>query len=206
MNRKNYFKINFAIILALNFKRFKEGNVKVLVPILSGFEEIELVSIVDILCRAGISSVLAGRESAVRGAHNIILQSDYDLGAVNLAEFSAIALAGGYEGMQNLCNDDFVIKALQELNAQGKLVAAICASPIVLGKAGVLKNKFTCYPSCENAIDSSAKYCVERVVVDENIITANGPASATLFALAIVEYLLGKEKRDEIAKELLLDS
>lgn len=179
---------------------------KVLVPILSGFEEIELISIVDILRRAGISVVLAGRESAVRGAHNIILQSDCDLDLLNVADFSAIALAGGYEGMQNLCNDDFVIKALQDLNAQGKLVSAICASPIVLGKAGVLKNKFSCYPSCENAIDSSAKYCAERVIVDENIITANGPASAPIFALTIVEYLIGKEKRDEIAKELLLDS
>ena len=179
---------------------------KVLVPILSGFEEIELVSIVDILRRAGLKAVLAGREKAVRGAHNIILQSDCDLDSLNIAEFSAIALAGGYEGMQNLCNDDFVIKSLQELNAQGKLVSAICASPIVLGKAGVLKNKFSCYPSCENAIESSAKYCTEKVIVDENIITANGPASATLFALAIVEYLLGREKRDEVAKELLLDS
>ena len=179
---------------------------KVLVPILSGFEEIELVSIVDILRRAGLEVALAGRSESVRGAHNIILQSDCDLSAVNLAEFGAIALAGGYDGMMNLCKDDFVINALQELNAQGKLVSAICASPIVLGKAGVLKNKFACYPSCENAIDSNAKYCAERVIVDENIITANGPASATLFALAIVEYLLGKAKRDEIAKELLLDS
>ncbi|MGX2983279.1 DJ-1 family glyoxalase III [Helicobacter sp. 23-1045] len=178
---------------------------KVLVPILRGFEEIELVSIVDILRRSGLCVVLAGREKSVCGAHNIILQSECDLSAVNLAEFSAIALAGGYDGMQNLCNDNFVIKALQELNAQGKLVSAICASPIVLGKAGVLKNKFTCYPSCENAISSSAKYCAERVVIDENIITANGPTSATLFALAIVEYLLGREVRDKIAKELLLD-
>lgn len=179
---------------------------KVLVPILQGFEEIELVSIVDILRRAGISVVLAGREKAVRGAHNIVLQSDCDLRAVNLIEFSAIALAGGSEGMQNLCNDDFVIKALQELNTQGKLVSAICASPIVLGKADVLKNKFACYPSCENSIDSYAKYYDERVIIDENIITANGPASAFLFALAIVEYLLGRQKRDEVAKELLLDS
>lgn len=178
---------------------------KVLVPMLQGFEEIELVSIVDILRRAGLSVVLAGRDECVRGAHNITLKAECKLDSLNIGEFSAIALAGGYEGMQNLCKDDFVIKALQDLNASGKLVAAICASPIVLGKANVLKNKFSCYPSCENAIDSSAKYCAEKVVVDENIITANGPASAPLFALAIVEYLLGKNKRDEIAKELLLD-
>lgn len=178
---------------------------KVLVPILQGFEEIELVSIVDILRRAGISVALAGRDEYVCGAHNIVLQSECDLDKINIAEFSAIALAGGYEGMQNLCKDSFVIKALQDLNASGKLVAAICASPIVLGKANVLKNKFSCYPSCENAIDSSAKYCAEKVVVDENIITANGPASAPLFALAIVEYLLGRNKRDEVVKGLLLD-
>ena len=178
---------------------------KVLVPILQGFEEIELVSIVDILRRAGLIVVLAGRNKSVIGAHNIILKSDCDLSEINVSEFSAIALAGGYNGMINLCNDDFVIKTVQEINAQGRLVAAICASPIVLGKAGVLKNKFSCYPNCENSIESSAKYCAEKVVIDENIITANGPASAALFALAIVEYLLGREKRDEVAKELLLD-
>ncbi len=178
---------------------------KVLVPILQGFEEIELVSIVDILRRAGLIVVLAGRNKSVIGAHNITLKSECDLSEINVSEFSAIALAGGYDGMINLCNDDFAIKIVQEINAQGRLVAAICASPIVLGKAGVLKNKFSCYPSCENSIESSAKYCAEKVVIDENIITANGPASATLFALAIVEYLLGREKRDEVAKELLLD-
>lgn len=178
---------------------------KVLVPMLQGFEEIELVSIVDILRRAGLSVALAGRDEYVRGAHNIALKAECKLDSLDTSEFSAIALAGGYEGMQNLCKDDFVIKALQDLNASGKLVAAICASPIVLGKANVLKNKFSCYPSCEDSITSSAKYCAEKVVVDENIITANGPASAPLFALAIVEYLLGKNKRDEIAKELLLD-
>lgn len=182
-----------------------DSTPKVLVPILQGFEEIELVSIVDILRRAGLNVALAGRDDLVSGAHNITLKAECRLDSLNISEFSAIALAGGYEGMQNLCKDSFVIKALQDLNANGKLVAAICASPIVLGKAGVLKNKFTCYPSCENSIDSKAKYHIEKVVVDENIITANGPASAPLFALAIVEYLLGKNKRNEIAKELLLD-
>ena len=178
---------------------------KVLVPILQGFEEIELVSIVDILRRAGLTVALAGRSESVIGSHNITLKSECKLGEINVSEFSAIALAGGSEGMKNLCNDDFVIKAVQEINAQGRLVAAICASPIVLGKAGVLKNKFSCYPSCEREIDSNAKYCAERVIVDENIITANGPASAALFALSIVEYMLGREKHDEVARELLLD-
>lgn len=179
---------------------------KVLVPMLQGFEEIELVSVVDILRRAGISVALAGRDECVRGAHNIALKAECKLDSLNVSEFSAIALVGGSRDMMNLRKDDFVIKALQEISAQGKLVAAICAAPIVLGKAGVLKNKFSCYPSCEDLVDSSAKYCAEKVVVDENIITANGPASASLFALAIVEYLLGRDKRDEVAKELLLDS
>lgn len=179
---------------------------RVLVPMLQGFEEIELVSVVDILRRAGISVVLAGRDECVCGAHNIALKAECKLDSLNASEFSAIALVGGSRDMMNLRKDDFVIKALQDLNAQGSLVAAICAAPIVLGKAGVLKNKFSCYPSCENAIDSNAKYCAEKVVVDENIITANGPASAPIFALAIVEYLLGRDKRDEVAKELLLDS
>lgn len=178
---------------------------KVLVPVMQGFEEIELVSIVDILRRAGISVALAGRDDLVNGAHNIALKIECKFDSLNMSEFSAIALAGGYDGMLNLCNDSFVIGALQDLNAKNKLIAAICASPIVLSRAGVLKNRYTCYPSCEDSITSSAKYCKEKVVIDGNTITANGPATAPLFALAIVEYLLGRDKRKKIAKDLLLD-
>lgn len=181
---------------------------KVLVPILEGFEEIELVSIVDILRRGELEVILAGRKKTTLGAHKIAISCDIDLGEISrelLREFSAIALAGGYDGMMNLCNDSFVISALQDLNAQGKLIAAICASPIVLNKAGVLKNRYTCYPSCEDSITSSAKYCKEKVVIDGNIITANGPATAPKFALEILRYLKGDKMHDKIARELLAD-
>lgn len=180
-------------------------DVMILVPMLDGFEEIELVSIVDILRRAGIKAIMASHSEIVAGTHNIYLKADCKISDIKLDDFSGIALAGGYNGMLNLCNDNFVIKALQKLNAENKLVAAICASPIVLGKAGVLKNRFACYPSCEDSILSNATYCKESVVIDENIITADGPASASKFALEIVRYLLGDEKRDEVAKGLLAD-
>lgn len=178
---------------------------KALVPMMEGFEEIELVSIVDILRRANIEAALVSHSDFVAGAHNIILKADCKFSNIVAENFNAIILAGGYNGMLNLCKDDFVIKLLQDFNAKNKLVAAICASPIVLGKAGVLKNRFSCYPSCEDSISSNALYCKEKVIVDDNIITANGPASATIFALEIVKYLLGDEKRNEIAKDLLFD-
>lgn len=179
-------------------------DLRVLVPMFEGFEEIELVSIVDILRRANIKTILASHSDFVAGTHNITIKADCNLSEIDTKQFSAIILAGGYNGMLNLCNDSFIIKTLQEFNASNKLIAAICASPIVLDKAGVLKNKFSCYPSCKDSITSNALYCEKDVVVDENIITANGPISAMIFALEIIKYLLNDEASFSVAKDLLL--
>ena len=179
----------------------------VLVPIMQGFEEIELVSIVDTLRRAGINVIVARDSNIddenVSGSHHITIKSMCKISQVDIESLDGIALAGGFEGMLNLKNSKEVLEILQILDKKNRLVSAICASPIVLGKAGVLKHRFTCYPSCEDEITSEARYTKEAVCIDENIITANGPASGIPFALAITEKLMGKEKYDEVKSAML---
>lgn len=154
---------------------------KVLVPLANGFEEIEFVSIVDTLRRAQIEVLIAGvsdedsasgagasASSASRsytGAHGIAISADTMLDSLDssvLAGFDGVALAGGWQGMLNLKASQKLREILREFKAGGKLVSAICASPIVLDAAGVLGGKFACYPSCEKfayedtSADSSA--------------------------------------------------
>lgn len=116
----------------------------VMVPIARGFEEIELVSVVDILRRAGVRVVLASLDSHKRvlGAHNIVIEADNALPEFDSEDFDAIILVGGYNGMQNLANNELVTLWLKQFENSQKLIAAICASPIVLDKAGVLKGDF----------------------------------------------------------------
>lgn len=179
----------------------------ILVPIMQGFEELELISIIDLLKRAKINVILARDSSSddelVAGAHNISIKSECKISKVDINTLDGIALAGGYQGMLNLKNSKEVINILQVLDKQNKLVSAICASPIALDEAGVLKDTFTCYPGCESQIKSTAKYTKQAVCIDKNIITANGPASGILFGLEIIKKLLGKEKYDEIKAEVL---
>lgn len=179
----------------------------ILVPIMNGFEEIELVSITDTLRRAEINVILARDSSSnnelVSGAHNILIHSECKISEVDINNINGISLAGGYNGMLNLKNNKEVISIIKTLNNQNKLISAICASPIVLDKARVLKNKFTCYPGCENQINSKAKYVKQNICIDENIITANGPANSVLFGLEIIKKMLGEEKYNDIKNEML---
>lgn len=165
---------------------------RILVPLAQGFEEAEFIGIVDVLRRAGIEVLIAGLQGScnVRGANNIEIKADIALSDIDSKTLDGIALAGGFEGMQNLSNNEKVLQIIQELHAKGKIVAAICASPIVLNKAGVLSSEFTCYPGCEEGIVATRLH--EAVVVRDNIITSAGPATAILFGLAIVRELMGE--------------
>ncbi|TKX28657.1 DJ-1 family protein [Campylobacter sp. MIT 12-5580] len=177
----------------------------VLVPIAKGFEEIELVSIVDILRRAGIKVCLASlnNEKLVLGAHNISIEAEANLEELDFLEFDAIALAGGLDGMLNLKADTRLLKGIQAMYEANKLVSAICASPVVLASAGVLKGDFTCYIGFEK--DINANYQKKAVVVDKNIITAAGPAYAAQFALELVRYLCGEASYKSVSEGLLLN-
>lgn len=170
----------------------------ILVPIAQGFEEIELVSIIDTLRRAELNVIVASLDSQklIKGGHQIFIQADATLSEIDVPSLQAIVLAGGLEGMHNLASSPKIIEIIQTLHSRKSLVCAICASPIVLDKAGVIKGDFTCYPGCEENI--KAHRLDVAVVKNENIITSVGPATAILFALEIIKELCGAQKAQSL--------
>ncbi|MGM0420335.1 MAG: DJ-1 family glyoxalase III [Bacillota bacterium] len=179
---------------------------KIIVPLARGFEEIEAITIIDILRRAGVHVVVAGlNETTVKGDHGLTIDADQRLKNINWRVFDGIILPGGMPGAENLRRDKTILSLVQEFAAQDKLVGAICAAPIVLKGAGVLEGKsLTSYPDFVQEF-VSYNYLEDTVVQDGNIITSRGPATAMEFALTAVEFLLGGEKRDKLAKEVLFE-
>lgn len=177
---------------------------KVLVPLAEGVEEIEAVTIIDILRRANIEVVTASLNDdlEVKGAHNISIKADTTLEKIMNYDFDGIALAGGMGGMNNLKSDMRILEKLRNMYEDKKLVSAICASPIVLGEAGVIKGKYTCYPSCESAVKGGEYVEKDLVVCEGNVITSKGPATTIFFALELVKYLNGSN--EELSKALLI--
>jgi 4-methyl-5(b-hydroxyethyl)-thiazole monophosphate biosynthesis len=178
---------------------------RVLVPIATGFEEIEAITIIDVLRRADIEVITAGLErKCVKGAHGIEIKTELHVDDAKSDEFDMIILPGGMPGSLNLKNSKKVQSLLGEMDQGGKYIGAICAAPIALAQADVLKSTYTCYPSFEADITNTTYMKSENVVCDQNIITANGPKSAIEFSLEIVEKLCSKEKMEEIKSQLLL--
>jgi 4-methyl-5(b-hydroxyethyl)-thiazole monophosphate biosynthesis len=175
---------------------------KVLMPLAPGFEDIEALAIVDILRRAGVEVVIAGTTSGlIESLHGVKIQPDELLADVPGFSFDMLVLPGGGPGTENLKNDKRVLDLIREyINL--KMVGAICAAPTILKAAGVTKGrKLTCYPSeIENFPE---EYVDERVVVDGNLITSQGPGTAIEFACALVEALVGPEKSKEISTGVL---
>ena len=181
---------------------------KTIVIFTEGFEEIEGLSIVDILRRADIPcQTIATKKGLITGAHGVSIQPDGFIKDLDLDDIDVVILPGGSPGYLNLAEDENVLNIIRKMNEKGKIIAAICASPFVLVKAGILKNrKATIYPGMEDEIINAGGIVQDNVVViDENIITSRGPATAIPFALSLVEVLKDKRTRDEIAKKLLTD-
>lgn len=178
---------------------------KVIVPLAVGFEEIEAITIVDVLRRAGVEVVMVALESLyVRGAHGIEVTADAVLCDIDAFSFDMIVLPGGLPGAFHLAEHQELQKLLKTFDAKGKAIAAICAAPYALKTAGVLKNAYTCYPSFETKIDHAGYQNEPKVVRDMNITTSKGPSTSILFALSLVEQLCGKEKEAELSRALLL--
>jgi len=173
-----------------------------MVPLAEGFEEIEALTIIDVLRRAGIKVDTVGVVSTViTGAHRVRVMTDKKLLEIDPDEYDGIVLPGGNPGYINLGRTNKILEILKNFNSSGKLIAAICASPSVLSKAGVLEDKkATIYPGMEKEIPYPRG---ERVVVDGNVITSQGPGTAIEFALTIVENLVGKEKAIQLKKALI---
>jgi protein deglycase len=177
---------------------------RVLVPLAAGFEEIEAVTIVDVLRRAGVEVVVAGLDRGpARGAHGLELATDDELEGLDPGSFDMIVLPGGMPGAVNLMEDERVLRAVRTLHAKGKHVSAICAAPMVLAKAGVIsKVPVTAYPGFGDKL-GDAQLVAERVVKSGRVITSQGPGTAMEFALTLVEELCGQAKAKELAKALI---
>ncbi len=178
---------------------------KILVPMAEGFEEIEFVTVVDILRRAGLDVITAGlKEGLVEGSHKIKAMPDTTLDKIKPEEFDAVVLPGGSPGFINLKNDQRVLRLLRDMNKSGKYVCAICAAPSVLIKAGVLEGrKATVSPAGKEEMKASTQYIDERVVADRKLITSQSPGTAMEFALALVEAFSGEDKMKEIKNQTL---
>lgn len=176
------------------------------VMLANGFEEIEALAFVDILRRANINveTVSIDNTTTVTGSHNISVVADRMIAEIEeIAD--GIVLPGGLPGTYNLRDNTIVTSMLNEYNDKGKIVAAICAAPSVLGGLGILSNKSaTCYPSFEDKL-IGAIISNDKVVVDNNIITSRGAGTAHDFALKFVEILISKEKADELRSSMLYD-
>lgn len=170
-----------------------------------GFEEIEALTTVDVLRRAGIPVKCVGvNTDIVTGAHGIKVLSDIELSNIILDEaLSAVVLPGGMPGALHLFESEAVLNAATFANNNNKTVAAICAAPFVLGELGLLNGKkATCYPGFESHLKGALLQSTP-VTRDGNIITANGPAAATAFAREILSAVDSKEKADAVLKDML---
>jgi len=173
----------------------------VLVPLAQGCEELEAVTVVDLLRRAGIHVVTAGLDDRpVQASRGMVLIPDTTLDEVLDQDFDMIVLPGGQPGATNLSRDERVSRVLNRLARAGKYTAAICAAPAVLAQSGLLEGRrVTSYPG---ALDRHSvggmEYVEEPVVIDGTVITSRGPGTAMEFALQLVALLVGEQKRGEV--------
>lgn len=176
----------------------------VLVPLAQGCEEIEAVTIINILRRAGITVVSAGLDAQpVRASRGTVLIPDTTLEAALQQPYDMVALPGGQPGTDNLKADARILSLLKHMAQQDKYVAAICAAPSVLASAGLLEGKrATSYPG---ALDNfpGIQQKSEAVIEDGKVITSRGPGTAMDFALTLVERLAGKARRNEVESALV---
>jgi protein deglycase len=178
---------------------------RVLILLAIGFEETEAVTLIDVLRRGDVEVTVAGLESEmVEGAHAIKIMADTTLSQVGDVDFDAVILPGGMGGTKKLMESPVVTEILQRHAGKLKIVGAICAAPWVLDNAKIIGTKrVTIFPGLEDKLLTVGEKCDEQVVVDGNIITSKGPATAMPFALTLLERLIGKEKAEEVAHGLL---
>ena len=179
---------------------------KAIVFLANGFEEMEALGTVDILRRGGIevTTVSITDNPVVTGAHNVPVTTDTTLGKADLAGSDALVMPGGMPGAANLNDSEPVKEALLQQYREGKIVAAICAAPMVLGGLGLLKGRnATCYPGFEPKL-IGANVTGEAVEVSDNVITGKGPGLVMNFALALVAAIKSEAVAEEVAAGLLL--
>ncbi len=179
---------------------------RVLIPLAPGFEDLEAVTMVDLLRRAGVEVITAGLEPGlIQGARGMRVQPDATLSEILDQDFDMMALPGGLPGAEHLKNDSRVQALLQRHAQAGKWTAAICAAPMALAQAGLLEGrKATAYPGVlERLAVAGMTRIGDPVVVDGRVVTSRGPGTAMDFALALVEILAGRARREEVEAGLV---
>jgi len=179
----------------------------VLIPLADGCEELEAVTLIDLLRRADITVITASlaENTLITASRGVRLMADTTIENVIYDDFDMIILPGGMPGTTHL-NEDIHIQALiKRLYQSDKAIAALCAAPLVLANMELLNNKkATCYPGVLNAHEwPEIKLCDDAVVIDGNILTSRGPGTAMDFALAIIEYLTKQETRNTVEADLV---
>ncbi|KZN13821.1 DJ-1 family glyoxalase III [Marinomonas sp. TW1] len=180
---------------------------QVLVPVANGSEDIEAITIIDVLRRGGVEVTVASvhETTDVTLAHGCQLTADSLLSEHAEKMFDAIALPGGMPGAEHLRDCKMLVDLLEKHDIQDALLAAICASPaLVLGTHGfVVDKQATCYPGFESGLTGAEYLADEPVVMDGNILTAKGPAVSMAFALTLLANLKGYEEAQKVADGLL---
>ena len=181
---------------------------KVALFIENGSEELEFIAPLDIMRRANleVDLISANNEDFITSSHNIKILADKKIEEVNnILDYDAIVIPGGMPGSTLLRDNKKIIEFYQTMYNSGKLVAAICAAPIVLSAAGITDDKeVTSYPGFDKEINYKNYNSDKAVVIDKNVITAQGPAVAILFGYEIVNYLLQDNTAEDVKKAMLV--
>ena len=178
---------------------------KVYVFLAEGFEEIEGLTVVDLLRRANIEtemvSVMEGKQ--IKGSHGIKVTADSMFADVDFSDADLLVLPGGMPGTLNLGNHEGLCELLKKQYAEEKMIAAICAAPSVFGQLGLLEGRVaTCYPGFEEKL-KGAIVCSTKVAVDGHVITSKGLGTAIDFSLKLIELLADKETADKIGAGII---
>ena len=180
----------------------KEGFMKILELLADGNETIELLTVVDYLRRAEIEIDMVSTTGNINleTSHGIKYQADYLLEDINPDEYDGVYIPGGTKGAESLRDNEKVIEMIKDFNKEGKLIAAICAGPIVLDKAGVLEGKkVTSFPTIKEELTNIGQYIDDEIVVtDGNITTSRGAAVTNYLALRLIEIIKGDVAKEEV--------
>ena len=179
-------------------------SVNVLIFIANGTEELEAITIIDLLRRAGAGVLIAGLTDRVTCSRNVRIMPDMLLSDLTENEFDAVIVPGGKAGVDLMCKNEKVLEILKLNSKKGKLIGAICARTLVLKEAKVLtsRSKITSHPTVRDEF-FDYQYFTDKVVSHGNMITSRGAGTALEFTFAIIEKLFGKAVRDKIAQDII---
>jgi 4-methyl-5(b-hydroxyethyl)-thiazole monophosphate biosynthesis len=177
----------------------------VLIPLADGVEEMEAVILIDVLRRAGLEVVTAGLAgNPVTASRGVRLVPDHPWQTLKPDTFDVLAIPGGAEGVNRLMNDARILDTVRSFDLAGKWIAAICAGPLVLQKAGILDGRrVTCHPGVAAQLTATPRLN-DRVVVDNRLITSQGPGTSFEFALTLVRLLTDTDKALALGKAMIL--